>query len=231
MNEKTQKLDLHYLRMAKLIALDRSKDPSTKVGAVLVHKDGRRMSGGYNGMVAGMVEDDQVWNDRPIKYANVIHAEVNAVLNCPFSNDLEGATLYCTMHPCSQCLKLLVQAGIRRIVYYGQIWERDPDADMGVFERLESMVEIVRYQGDPILDGLLALFEEPRATYAVVESNKQLHDIYNIENISPAKYASLLKNQNFVPLDKYPPIWVPMEHEVGRMGRTIYKIVLVNSQI
>jgi dCMP deaminase len=91
-----------------------SKDPSTQVGAVIVGADNRKMSFGYNGFVAGIEEDATKW-ERPLKYQYVQHAELNAIINCPF--DTVGCTLYCTHQPCHRCLEMVAQSGIRRIVF------------------------------------------------------------------------------------------------------------------
>lgn len=101
----------------------RSKDPSTKVGAVLVDADGRRTSFGYNGFPPGLLETAERYHDRSQKYPRVVHAEMNAVLNASFP--VQGSTLYSSLFPCSDCLKLLAAARIRRIVYYGPKWERE----------------------------------------------------------------------------------------------------------
>ena len=117
MNEpksKQEKLDIHFLRMAWLNALDLSKDPATKVGAVIVTPDNRQLSMGYNGMPAGIEETDEMW-ERPEKYENVIHAEENAIINAPF--DTVGCTIYTTIQPCHKCMGKLKNAGIKRIVY------------------------------------------------------------------------------------------------------------------
>jgi deoxycytidylate deaminase len=151
---KQTRLDLHHLRQAFLVALDRSKDPSTKVAAIILAPDGKKMSCGYNGMVAGAPESDAVWHDRDAKYRRVIHAELNSILNCPF--ETSGCTIYCTLHPCAQCLKLLIQAGIKRIVHYGAPWERDPDWDVSL--ELQHMVVITRYDNDSIIEGLKELY-------------------------------------------------------------------------
>jgi len=157
---KESRIDRHYLRSATLLALDRSKDPSTKVGAIIVAPDGRKISGGYNGFVRGAPESDEVWLDRPSKYKRVLHAEKNAILNCPFPT--EGATLYCTLHPCIECLKDIIQAGIARIVYYGkpcERWEIDPE----VFAELSPMVAWTPIDGDYVIEMLRKLYTESPA--------------------------------------------------------------------
>jgi deoxycytidylate deaminase len=91
-----------------------SKDPTTKVGAVIVTPDNRQCSIGYNGFAKGIEETEEKW-ERPTKYEYVIHSEMNAIMNCPF--DTHGCTVYITMTPCHRCITHLVNAGIKRIVY------------------------------------------------------------------------------------------------------------------
>jgi dCMP deaminase len=91
-----------------------SKDPSTKVGCVVVGPDNRKISFGYNGFVKGIEETYEKWQ-RPRKYQFVQHAELNAIINCPF--DTVGCILYCTHQPCHRCLEMAGAAGIRRVVY------------------------------------------------------------------------------------------------------------------
>jgi dCMP deaminase len=104
----------NFMDLAKTVAQN-SKDPSSKVGCVIVDEDKRLVSTGYNGMVAGCDEDHMTW-DRPMKYHLVIHAEANALLYA--RRNLKGCIAYITHSPCESCLKLLLQAGIKRI-YYG----------------------------------------------------------------------------------------------------------------
>lgn len=91
-----------------------SKDPSTKVGCVLVD-DRRRVVGlGYNGFPRGVEDTEERLNDRPTKYLMVQHAEVNAVLQCV--GEARGSTAYVTHRPCATCTGVLIQAGISKIV-------------------------------------------------------------------------------------------------------------------
>lgn len=100
----------------------RSKDPSTKVGAIITDGHKTQISSGYNGFAAGMDDDPKLYADRFTKYQRVIHAELNAILNSvlPIRMMTQGhgqqATLYVTMFPCHECAKASIQAGIRRIV-------------------------------------------------------------------------------------------------------------------
>lgn len=100
-----------FLALATLISTW-SKDPSTKVGSVIV-KDKRILSHGYNGFPRG-VSDDHRLLDRVTKYQIVVHAEVNAILNARVP--VAGATLYSTFFPCPQCAAAIIQAGIKAVV-------------------------------------------------------------------------------------------------------------------
>ena len=109
-----------WIKMAQLVA-QRSKDPNTQVGCVLVSPDQRRIAIGYNGFAAGIKENDERWS-RPTKYDYVIHAEENSLINRGTEN-VVGWTAYLTMPPCHHCTSKLIQAGIKRV-----IWLKDPSS-------------------------------------------------------------------------------------------------------
>ena len=119
-----------------------SKDPSTKVGAVLV-RDRRIVATGYNGFPRGMVDDERL-QVRNIKYKRVIHAEMNAVLFAG-PDGARGATVYIygMRGPCNNCSKHLIQAGIRRVVCCGPEPRDDwsVELDDSKFMLAECMVE------------------------------------------------------------------------------------------
>lgn len=100
-----------WVQVAREVA-KKSKDPKTKVGAVIVDSDNRIVSTGYNGMVKG-INENKLWED---KHPFVIHAEMNAAL---FSRKdyLGGCTVYVTLSPCLNCMKHLFQLGVRSIFY------------------------------------------------------------------------------------------------------------------
>ena len=101
-----------FLSMAELVA-SWSKDPSTKVGAVIVDDKQRVVSVGFNGFPRGV--QDRVDVSRDTKLARTIHAEPNAIL---FANrSLAGCTLLVTRPPCSNCAALIIQSGITRVAY------------------------------------------------------------------------------------------------------------------
>ena len=121
--QRTNRLnwDQYFMYIAKLSAL-RSKDPSTQVGACIVGKNHRILSIGYNGAPMGMDDDYFPWERKGMplhtKYMYVCHAEMNAILNYKGSReDLEGATLYVDLFPCNECAKMIVQSGIKEVVY------------------------------------------------------------------------------------------------------------------
>lgn len=112
--KKSVKQDLHYLRMAWLVGQDRSKDPKTKVGSLIVTPDTRQISSGYNGFASGIEETQERWTS-PRKHDYVIHAEENAVVNCPF--DTKGCWVYVSFQPCHKCLSILRNANVSRLVF------------------------------------------------------------------------------------------------------------------
>jgi len=122
-----------FCSMAVLVS-KRSKDPNTQVGAVIVSDTDRILSVGYNGFPNGISDDDFPWareaeSDVDTKYPYVIHAEMNAILN--FRGDLKalsGATLYVTLFPCHECVKAIIQTGIRKIIYLNDKYNGSDDS-------------------------------------------------------------------------------------------------------
>ncbi len=113
-NEKQSQLDCRYLRMARIWA-ENSYCTRRKVGAILV-KGQMIISDGFNGTPAGFenVCEDESGLTKPY----VLHAEANAITKVARSNNSsEGSTLYVTASPCMECSKLIIQAGIKRVVY------------------------------------------------------------------------------------------------------------------
>lgn len=90
-----------------------SKDPNTKVGAVIVNHDRVPVGMGFNGFPRGVKDDEDRYSLRPTKHALVVHSEVNAILNAVVS--VRGLMLFTTKYPCSNCTKSIIQAGIDRI--------------------------------------------------------------------------------------------------------------------
>ena len=122
-NEKSSHIswDEFFMGVAELAA-KRSKDPSTQVGACIV-KDKHIISTGYNGMpYCESIDNDEAYpwtregeDQSKTKYFYVVHAEENAILSSPVS--VRGATLYCTLFPCNECAKAIIQSGIKELIY------------------------------------------------------------------------------------------------------------------
>lgn len=110
--------DEYFMGVALMSAM-RSKDPATQVGACIVNSRNRIVGIGYNGFPYGCSDELFPWNkDKGFldsKYAYVVHAEPNAILNA--TEPLINATLYVTLFPCNECAKLVIQSGIKTIVY------------------------------------------------------------------------------------------------------------------
>ena len=110
--------DEYFMGLAHLSAL-RSKDPNTQVGAAIVDENHRVVSVGYNGFPTGVSDEEFPWGrDGGVldsKYAFVVHAELNAILNSQRS--VRGCTIYVSLFPCNECAKAIIQSGIKKIVY------------------------------------------------------------------------------------------------------------------
>jgi dCMP deaminase len=154
---KVHRWDLRYLEAAKHFA-QWSKDPSTKVGAVIVTRQqtysgdlldlrkidmGRIVSVGYNGFARGIKDSDDRLNNRELKYKMVVHGERNAMLYA--QRDLTGCTLYTwPFMPCAPCAAMTIQTGIKRVVAPkndNPRWVEDFQITRTMFR--EAMVELV----------------------------------------------------------------------------------------
>ncbi len=113
--------DEYFMEIAKLSA-KRSKDPNTQVGACIVSEDNRILSIGYNGAPNGFPDENMPWErsgeNLYTKYFYVCHAELNAILNYRGNKkDLEKAKIYVDLFPCNECAKLIIQSGIKEVIY------------------------------------------------------------------------------------------------------------------
>lgn len=135
--------DETFMAVAEVVAM-RSKDPSTQVGAAIVSDDKRILSLGYNGTPTGFDDADFPWgktsaNPLDNKYVYVVHSERNAILNYRGSRrDLEGSTVYVTLFPCNECMKEIVQAGVKRVVYLNTPRDFDSNPIYAASERIAS---------------------------------------------------------------------------------------------
>lgn len=110
--------DSYFMGIA-LLSAQRSKDPSTQVGACIVNSEHRIVGVGYNGFPSGCDDNELPWsregNYLETKYPFVVHAELNAILNS--IQNLKGCTIYVALFPCNECAKAIIQSGISEIVY------------------------------------------------------------------------------------------------------------------
>ena len=120
--------DEYFMSLAILSSL-RSKDPNTQVGACIVNDENRIVGIGYNGFPAGCSDDELPWGRQAdyldTKYPYVCHAELNAILNSD-SGRMNNCRMYVNLFPCNECAKLIIQAGIKRVVY---ISDKYPEED------------------------------------------------------------------------------------------------------
>lgn len=156
MEEKTTStLNWHkyFMTMAYLVAA-KSKDPSTKVGAVIVGPDNEIRSTGYNGLPRGLSDTEERYT-KPLKYNLVNHAEENAILHCSrVGISSKGCTIYVPWIPCSLCAKSIIQAGIVKVIVHKQ-WPGNNCQNSNWAESIaitkemfnETGVEMLEYDG------------------------------------------------------------------------------------
>ncbi|MCX6717096.1 MAG: dCMP deaminase family protein [Candidatus Taylorbacteria bacterium] len=127
-----------FMRMAHLIA-ERSKDPSTQAGSVVVTEDNIVVGMGYNGWPRGIDADALPWEREgdfdKTKYAYVCHAEENSIYNA--NNPTKNCKLYCTLFPCNECAKTIIQNGIKEVIY-----ESDKYADTPSVKASKKMFDL-----------------------------------------------------------------------------------------
>ena len=109
-----------YFMAVALLSGKRSKDPGTQVGACIVNENNIIESIGYNGLPKGCSDDEFPWEREGdvlnTKYAYVVHAELNAILNCK-GKDLSGCRIYVGLFPCNECAKAIIQSGIKEVIF------------------------------------------------------------------------------------------------------------------
>jgi len=136
------------MKIAETVAL-KSKDPSSKMGCVIVDPKKRVVSLGYNGMLQGADESKMTLSERPMKYYFAIHSEMNALIFA--HQDLANCTIYNKVATCENCLKYCLQAGIKRFVY-GQLrvhsHSSDPSKSMTNVETDEAVIRLLTSMPD-----------------------------------------------------------------------------------
>ena len=134
-----------YIHLAKEISTW-SKDPSTKVGAIVVGCDGQILSQGFNGFPRGIKDTPERLNNRERKYELVVHAEMNAIYNASLNGvSLKDSTLYVYGLPiCNECAKGIIQVGIKKVVamrptVYNTSWKESNKNAEKLFAEAEVM--------------------------------------------------------------------------------------------
>lgn len=145
---KQQEWDEYFMKIAETVAT-RSKDPSSKMGCVIVDPKNRVVSLGYNGMLQGADESKMTLSERPMKYYFAIHSEMNALIFA--HQDLAGCTIYNRVATCENCLKYCLQAGIKRFVYKElrvHSHSTDPKKSMTNVETDEAIIRLLSSMPD-----------------------------------------------------------------------------------
>ena len=116
-----------YFMGVAILASQRSKDPSTQVGACIVDEHNVILSTGYNGFPVGCSDDEFTWEriGEDTKYQYVVHAELNAILNAT-GRSLRGSRLYVCLFPCNECAKAIIQSGIKEVIYLSDKYGNTP---------------------------------------------------------------------------------------------------------
>ena len=135
----SSKWDTRFLDLAQHIA-GWSKDPSTKVGCIVVGEDREIRSTGFNGFPRGIADDSDRLSNRELKYPLICHAEENAIMHAArIGLSLKGCTAYVTWPPCTRCARSLIQAGVVEVVYPMDC--EVPERWMADFDMSSSMME------------------------------------------------------------------------------------------
>ena len=129
--------DETFMLMSNLIA-KRSKDPSTQVGSCVVNDQNVVVGLGYNGFPRGCHDDRLPWKREgsplDVKYTYVVHAEANAIMNA--NSSVKGCRLYVDLFPCNECAKMIIQSGVKEVVY-----GCDKYADVDIFKASRKMLK------------------------------------------------------------------------------------------
>ncbi len=139
------KWDIRFLKLATHIS-EWSKDPSTKVGCVVVGPDREIRSTGFNGFPRGIQDSDDRLTNRDLKYPLICHAEENAIMHAArIGLALKGCTAYVTWPPCTRCARSLIQAGVSEIVIPSGLeipdrWKDDFEMSMGLLREAEVTI-------------------------------------------------------------------------------------------
>ncbi len=145
--------DERFINLARHIA-NWSKDPSTQVGCIIVGDDREIRSTGFNGFPRGIVESEERYDNRELKYPLVCHAEENAIMHAArIGVALKGCRAFVTWPPCTRCTRSLIQAGVKEVVYPAGLeiperWLGDFTVGRQMFDEAKVQVREVPMSGD-----------------------------------------------------------------------------------
>ena len=132
-----------------LLTSKKSKDPDTQVGCCIVDKDNKVSSTGYNGFIKGIDDNKYSWSRESstngCKYDFTVHSELNAILNSG-DRSLKDATVYCTLRPCLECTKSLIQAGISKIYFLNEYCNGNYKFDLAKKLLDDLGIPIIKYE-------------------------------------------------------------------------------------
>lgn len=162
--------DQYFISICKVVA-SKSKDPSTKVGAVIVGPNKEIRSTGWNGMCRGVKDFVIRYQDRDMKYNMITHSEINAICNAArVGTPLNGCSIYVyPLYPCNECAKAIIQVGIKEVIAINapqkmKIWEEKMKISKLMFDEAGIIFRLV--EDEDSKDG--TEYEQPR----IIESRK-----------------------------------------------------------
>ncbi|MSO14357.1 deoxycytidylate deaminase [Rickettsiales endosymbiont of Trichoplax sp. H2] len=153
---KSYSWDEYFMTLAYLVSM-KSKDPSTRVGAVIVGKDNEIISTGYNGLPRNVEDKIDRYVNKDYKYLSSNHAEENAILHCARNGvSSKNCSIYTPWIPCSRCAKSIIQAGISEVIYdenfpgndvnnQNEVWKQSIEVSNEIL--LEAKVKIRKFNG------------------------------------------------------------------------------------
>ncbi|KYO46139.1 deoxycytidylate deaminase isoform X2 [Alligator mississippiensis] len=150
-----------YFMAVAFLSAQRSKDPNSQVGACIVNLENKIVGIGYNGMPNGCSDDLLPWtrtaeNRLDTKYPYVCHAELNAIMN-KNSADVKGCSMYVALFPCNECAKLIIQAGIKEVIFMSDKYHNSPE--MMAARRMFDLAGIIYREFKPKCNKIIIDFD------------------------------------------------------------------------
>ncbi|XP_064273893.1 deoxycytidylate deaminase isoform X1 [Passer domesticus] len=150
-----------YFMAVAFLSAQRSKDPSSQVGACIVNSENKIVGIGYNGMPNGCSDDVLPWtrtgeNRLDTKYPYVCHAELNAIMN-KNSADVKGCSMYVALFPCNECAKLIIQAGIKEVIFMSDKYH--DTTEMTAARRMFDLAGIIYREFKPKCNKIIIDFD------------------------------------------------------------------------